>query len=322
MPCVDCGKNHGVWTCPDFKRRKVADRWNIAKQNELCYRCLGQGHQGKTCPRSRTCGIDCCTDHHHKLLHKQGSLKTSLACPDNIKSNQVGESSKTVAIGKQDTQRKSAGRDDGVTEGKGQTTMVTQNSVRANFIGLRTVPVVVKNGGRSLKINALLDDASTKSYINADVAAELGLQGTTEKMTVNVLNGQVETFETKPVNIQPLSITGNVSTMVNACTVDRVTGNMPVVDWNNVKQKWCHLRNIEFSTSATRPLVDMLLGLDCADLLYAIQEVRGKPGEPIARLTPLGWTRLGNTGSPSQEVCHTNFAYKYFVKKIRPKFSR
>ena len=58
----------------------------------------------------------------------------------------------------------------------------------------------------------------------------------------------------------------------------------------------------------------MLLGLDCADLLYTIQEVRGKPGEPIARLTPLGWTCIGNTGPTSQEVCHTNFAYTYCVK--------
>ena len=58
----------------------------------------------------------------------------------------------------------------------------------------------------------------------------------------------------------------------------------------------------------------MLLGLDCADLLYAIQEVRGKPGEPIARLTPLGWTCIGNTGPTSQGVYHTNFAYTYFVK--------
>ena len=58
----------------------------------------------------------------------------------------------------------------------------------------------------------------------------------------------------------------------------------------------------------------MLLGLDCADLLYAMQEVRGKPDEPIARLTPLGWTCIGNTGPISKEVCHTNFAYTYFAK--------
>ena len=205
-------------------------------------------------------------------------------------------------------------RDSSLTEGKEQTTMVTQSNIRANFIGLRTVPVILKNGKRSLKINALLDDASTKSYINADVAAVLGLQGRTEKMTVNILNGQVETFETKPINIELMSITGNVSTMVSACTVDRATGNMPVVEWNKFKQQWSHLRNIDFPTSATRPIVDMLVGLDCADLLYAIQEVRGKPGETIAMLTPLEWTCIGNTGPTSQEVCHTNFAYTYFVK--------
>ena len=51
-----------------------------------------------------------------------------------------------------------------------------------------------------------------------------------------------------------------------------------------------------------RPIVDMLLGLDCADLIYAIQEVRGKPEESIARLTPLGWTCIGNISSEHQEV--------------------
>ena len=62
-----------------------------------------------------------------------------------------------------------------------------------------------------LKVNALLDDFSTKTYLNADVAAELGLQGQTEKVTVNVLNDQVETFETKPVNFKLESLDGNVS---------------------------------------------------------------------------------------------------------------
>ena len=53
-------------------------------------------------------------------------------------------------------------------------------------MGLRTVPVKVKNGDRRLTVNALLDDASTKTYINADVAAELGLKGKkTEQVTNN-----------------------------------------------------------------------------------------------------------------------------------------
>ena len=124
--------------------------------------------------------------------------------------------------------------------------MITQSNIRTNFLGLRTEPVIRKNGERSWKINALIDDASTNSYINADFAAELGLQGRTERMTVNVLSGQVETFETKPINVELVSLTGNISTMVSACTVDRVTGNMPVVEWNKFKQQWSHLKTSTF----------------------------------------------------------------------------
>ena len=40
-------------------------------------------------------------------------------------------------------------------------------------IALRTIPVYLKSGSRRLRVNALLDDASTKTYINSDVAAEM-----------------------------------------------------------------------------------------------------------------------------------------------------
>ena len=43
-------KNHGIWICSEFSRRTVAD--------QLCFRCLAQGHQGKDCPRRRQCGQD------------------------------------------------------------------------------------------------------------------------------------------------------------------------------------------------------------------------------------------------------------------------
>ena len=305
--CLECRKQHGIWNCQEFIRRSVADRWNVAKRLQLCYRCLAQGHQGKSCPRSRACGQNGCTDLHHRLLHKPGPIEQK---PLSL------EMTELKRIGSHDMKNPSLDRC--LTEGKEQTeptTMLIQSQVRADFIGLRTVPVIlINNGGRYLKINALLDDASTKTYLNADVAAELGLQGRTEKVTVNVLNGQAETFETKPVSVELKSVTGSVSMTVSAYTVNRVTGNMPVVDWNNNKKKWPHLRNIIFPSSPRRPIVDMLIGLDCADLLYAIEEVRGRPGDPIARLTPLGWTCIGNLGSDRQEVIHTNFACTYFVK--------
>ena len=66
-------------------------------------------------------------------------------------------------------------------------------------IALRMVPVCLKNGNKKLKVNTLLDDASTKTYLNADVAAELGLRGCPQNVSVSVLNGQAEGFETIPI---------------------------------------------------------------------------------------------------------------------------
>ena len=194
-------------------------------------------------------------------------------------------------------------------------TMMTQDHVETEFIGLRTVPVILKNGDRSVKVNALLDDASTKTYDNADVAAEIGLKGKTEKVTVNVLNGQIDTFETQPMNVRLKSINGKVSIDVIAYTPNRVTGSMPVVDWNSYKRKWPHLRNIDFQRSTLRPIVVVLIGLDCTDLHYALEEIRCRPGEPVARLTPLGWTCIGNPGLNKHQMLQTNYACTYFVKE-------
>lgn len=59
------------------------------------------------------------------------------------------------------------------------------------------------NENRIIKVNALLDDFVTKTYINRDVVAELGLhQGCFHKNTSNVLNDHVETFMTMPVEFE------------------------------------------------------------------------------------------------------------------------
>ena len=54
------------------------------------------------------------------------------------------------------------------------------------------------------------------TYINADAAAELGLQGQPQKVTVSVLNGQVETFETSPIECAKQSLDGKSSYHITA----------------------------------------------------------------------------------------------------------
>ena len=85
---------------------------------------------------------------------------------------------------------------------------MTTKKNASGTIALRTIPVYLRNGVKTVKVNALRDDASTKTYINSDVAAELGLQGCLQQVNVNVINGHVETFQTSPVECTIESLDG------------------------------------------------------------------------------------------------------------------
>jgi hypothetical protein len=76
-------------------------------------------------------------------------------------------------------------------EVRGSRNTVTEPNDK-KLISMRTVPVIVKKGNRRIKVNALLEDCSTTTYINANVAVELGLQGKIDTTTVQVLMGKLK----------------------------------------------------------------------------------------------------------------------------------
>ena len=79
--CGVCGDLHGPWACQVFKQMDATQRWAKAKKLGLCCRCLGHGHQGRSCQRTRTCGIDGCEDNHHRLLHTSSQQQTTSRQP-------------------------------------------------------------------------------------------------------------------------------------------------------------------------------------------------------------------------------------------------
>ena len=264
MTCQACGGYHMIWRCRTFNKKTPSERWDIARRAKLCYRCLDVGHYGKMCPNSQICGDNGCQENHHRLLHRLDRVMGPTARDTNDRT----EPKQVTASHIEDT----AGRDSYsedvtsfVTEGKyrqesQQTTMVTENNLQSGYIALRTVPVILKNGDRSLKVNALLDEASTKTYLNTDVATELGLNGRTEDVRVNVLNGQVETFASQSVSFELQSVDRAINFNVTAYTASRVTGDMHVVNWNEYSSKWPYLRRIQLPLPAKKPTVDILIG--------------------------------------------------------------
>ena len=159
-----------------------------------------------------------------------------------------------------------------------------------NVHSFRTVPVILRNGNRSTKINALLDDASSKSYLNSDVAYRLGLSGHPETVNVSVVNGGTEKIDSMSVDVRLQSVDGAIDHFIMVNTADSVTGDVQVVDWSNEAGKWPHLKDIPFPKLADSGHIDMLIGLDHPDLHFSMCDIRGKRENPSARNTPLGWT--------------------------------
>ena len=67
--CVVCHGPHQGTSCKNWGETSIANRWEIAKKNELCYCCLRSGHQGKNCPEKNRCGNNDCKGTHHFHLH-------------------------------------------------------------------------------------------------------------------------------------------------------------------------------------------------------------------------------------------------------------
>ena len=93
---------------------------------------------------------------------------------------------------------------------------------------------------------------------------------------------------------------GNLNVNINAMTTEKVTGRVEVTDCHRMKSQYDNLEDPEFPQVGKRPTIDILIGLDYAELHSSLREVIGKPGEPIARPTPLGWTSVWAFGNHGQ----------------------
>ena len=134
-----------------------------------------------------------------------------------------------------------------------------------------------------------------QTYLNTAVADELGLENSnTLPLSVNGLNGQTQVLQSSSVLVELTSIDKSYHITVTDQTLDRVAGSLEAVNWHKVQQEWAHLKGVRFP-EMTNTHIHMLIGVDHAELHCSFAEIHGQQGEPIARLTKLGWTCVGVT---------------------------
>ena len=167
--CQICRRDHKIWTCAKFVEKCVSKRWVAAKRLKLCFRCLRDGHRGKSCPRSLPCGENGCQKLHHVLLHSDNDwqVKAKSKCqilnkPFPTKACHNPREARRIVTNKLD--RGTEGNDTTKTS-----PMETQDDYSADFSGLPTVPLAMTQGDRRCKVGKATIKQCTKAGITLEL---------------------------------------------------------------------------------------------------------------------------------------------------------
>ena len=237
----------------------------ITKDQALCFRCLSNTHKGLLCRRFRECGVHGCKSNHHRLLHAfRKPPNPSTATNNSTRRLPAVEEDSIIpsATGTPTISQEAFGvatnspMEEESSIQRAHTAILPEHS-SSELVSLRMVPLWIKGNGKKVKVNAVLDDASTRTFVNEEIAIALGLQSAYERVTVRVLNETVESFDTMLVEVTLESVDGRTSVTLNVYTCPRnITGSYQAVNWNLYKDQWSYLSSIKLPEPAKDLIVD------------------------------------------------------------------
>ncbi|XP_058817309.1 uncharacterized protein LOC131680612 [Topomyia yanbarensis] len=266
--CLGCkGSCPTLAQCKRFKELSYDSKWAVIREFSLCRKCLRK-HKGP-CKHNKECGTDGCSYRHHPLLHCEGRQytrpsPTSMTIPPPVRGNQRNNTSCNVHLGQSE-------------------------------ILLRIVPVLLHDPSKTLRTYAFLDDGSELTLMEQSLADELGVQGPLKSLCLRWTGGTTRTEDlSQKVSFQ-------ISSVANPCkkfplSEVHTVGNLQLRSQTllvpEMREKYRYLEGLPLE-SYEEVSPRLLIGLDHAILGNVTKCREGKPSEPIAVKTRLGWMVYG-----------------------------
>ncbi|CAB4034545.1 hypothetical protein M514_27252, partial [Paramuricea clavata] len=170
---------------------------------------------------------------------------------------------------------------------------------------------VVGAGGIQVKGNLLFDDGSDTTLVTESFVRKLGLRGKKTTLNISGVGGKESKRTSSQVNLHVKTPQGNAEYVnLTAWSLPKICQPVGTVQWPDIKRKWKHLENVNLK--AVGGEIDILLGLDHADLLIPLDVKMGKPQEPVAKRTSFGWMAVGLVGKPRGDI------HSYHVARAEP----
>lgn len=275
--CVLCKPlKHPLYACSKFKGLPYESKISTVKDNNLCINCLKPVHFLRQCKSLYRCRV--CQKPHHSLLHAEAKPERDPVPP--IKPPETPVPS------------------------------LTATKLNANALLMTCQVVVSSPDGVSVRARALLDSASSASFVSERLVNFLHLSRSRHVTRISGIAGLSHDSPSRFISDFVVSPRDNPARQfhVSAVVVPKVTCDLPVHP-TPLDPNWSHIAGLSLADPqfGSPGAIDLLLGVDLfvETLLHGRRQ--GPPGTPRALETEFGWVLAGATnGDPpaSKLVSH------------------
>ena len=157
VKCPCCSEAHFLSRCFAFLKLNTSNRVKFIKSKGMCGNCLSLKHNSAECTSLLGCRQGGCNERHNTLLNREQRSFNSYATVPHVQSSENSQQSRSSSPDESDESINCA---------------FSQQSVL-----LATACILVKNKyEQSIRVNALIDQGSMRSFISKRVVSALGLE--------------------------------------------------------------------------------------------------------------------------------------------------
>ena len=165
---------------------------------------------------------------------------------------------------------------------------------------LQVIPVrVISKSGNQITTFGLLDSGSDITMIDPSLMKLLNIKGSPSKLSLTTVNNADTEEEGLRVDFQIASVDSENDHLIDvksAWAVKDLTIPLKHTKVTRSVGQWPHLQQVCFP-EVERSKISILLGTNIQEVFIPLEVKRGKPNEPIAIKSCIGWSILG--GCPS-----------------------
>ncbi|XP_045495970.1 uncharacterized protein LOC123694549 [Colias croceus] len=175
---------------------------------------------------------------------------------------------------------------------------------------LKIVPIHVTGPSGSVDTHALLDDGSTITLIDEEIANKTGATGPIESLNIEAIGDHKLSATSRRVNITIIG-GSNRKYDVHARTLKNLKLSPQVITERDLHD-CSHLKDIKKYLQYREAKPRVLIGQDNWHLLIASEIRKGRRHQPIASRTPLGWVLHG-----ARSIAHSTTKQRFNVNYVK-----